>query len=180
MTMAALALAPAPEAQFSCFKLIADGFDVQPALEELLTKGITRQCPVPIAVNFPGYNSLIELFRQGEAVLAHLGPVEGHVRAIGPYGQVPFHTDWIGEAADPLRQRYILCLQCDDGFVFSIEAPSGEMEECRFKPGELWQIDIGDRRHGAVNNSPHRRIALFFDVVLSKRPSSPKARWRGE
>lgn len=162
----------------SYFRKVADSFNVAPALAEIHRLGAeaseldrthgTGRDTVPVvhlyqSPKIAGIGAQNTRFVATHALLneavAALGGAELYMAAIRillPGGTVAKHRDGFFRGG---KKRYHLALQCDEGARFYIQ----DQSRC-YKPGELWHVDLMNRQHFAVNNSPHPRVLLLVDA----------------
>jgi hypothetical protein len=152
------------------FHKLADGFDVAPALEEIERLGVPEALG-DLGPNPEGLRILTnhEIWRVARPALhallvraaAKLGgaPVwKAKLRIIPPHSRIKPHRDNLS----PYEIRHHLALQCDDGAVFTVAR-----ERCRFRPGELWRVDLANHLHSVDNASDLERIVLMIDTFQS-------------
>lgn len=160
------------------FRKVADGFDVAPALDELWRFG-ARELEID-RLHCPGRDGagIVHLFQNPkiadigamnaryvachallDQVAAALGDMELYVaalRILPPKARVGKHRDGFVPGG---RKRFHLALQHDPGAYFVIANEHG-----RYKPGELWHVDLMNRPHFAVNNSERVRVIMLVDA----------------
>jgi hypothetical protein len=162
------------------FRKVADGFDVGPALLDLL-RDPDLQVPVPEPdgtaaeaegtgvlypgksfkfVHHPAIQTLLE--RALDALKVDIGdfPTRPRVRVIPAGSRMKPHRDRLKTIV-----RYQLAMQCDDSAYFVMRTGPTRKEVCRFRSGELWHVDVGSRTHYVVNDSTFPRIVMVIDVV---------------
>ena len=176
------------------FRKVAEGFDVAPALDELARVGgwepphptgqadynrargfkpVNPEPPGMLLLSswravsfvidgsgsfFPEHPEVQALLERAASVADPAGRiVNAKVRAMPPKSRMGRHRDGLPPQG---RCRFHLPLQCD-GLAFLDVAG----ERCRFRPGELWEVMIGDRPHYAANDSDRPRLHLVFDIM---------------
>jgi hypothetical protein len=108
-----------------------------------------------------------ELRDQALAALSgRIGPVySSRVRILPPRSRMKAHQDEFDSCGVP-RARFQVAVQCDHRAVFHVRTGPMKSQKCRFKPGELWQVHLGDFMHWVANDSDRPRIVMVFDTVL--------------
>lgn len=170
------------------FRRIAEKIDVSEVLGELTGGKALLQPPCPVGAERFGESSttgkpltpdgygMISLDEFSPAMLNLLDRVVGHVlkdrrtgvqvwnpkvAACPPHGRIQPHRDNLATNGPVHGYRHQLAIQSDSRAYFRIG-----QERARFKPGELWLCDVGDRIHEMTNGSDRWRYILRFDVYL--------------
>lgn len=149
------------------FQKLAEGFDVAPALAEIRRLGVPlalgKLGPNPeglrVLANHPAWPiarpALNALLLQAADRLGGAPVWKAKLRIIPPQSKIKPHRDNLS----PVEVRHHLAIQCDEGAVFTVAG-----EQCRFRPGELWRVNIANHPHRVDNRSDLERIVLMIDT----------------
>lgn len=103
-----------------------------------------------------------EVFKKALTLVGAIEWGRSFIVKLKPGGRVYPHSD-VGTYADKF-ERFHICLTADPEFEYHVQHPTGPIETCNMKPGELWFFNH-KRVHWAHNAGKNDRISIVLDAV---------------